>query len=286
LFIRRGPTVQVRDADGNNIVQGDSDPELVYDGPLAVLVNRLSASASEIFAGAIQDYQRGIVLGSQTFGKGTVQELIPLGEGQMKITRAKFYRISGESTQHKGVMPDIMMPDLYDTAEGIGESALPTALPWDTIDPNYYRPYSDLKTILPELITAHENRRKSDPDFTFIEAQIARALENKEKNQLTLNEADLIAEREESDQWRLQITNTRRLAKGQEPFESVAAMDEEADGEEEVIENTAGIDPVVPDELISEDDEDADPYLLESGKILLDILSLQQSDVSLALRNQ
>ena len=118
------------------------------------------------------------------------------------------------------------------------------------------------------------------------EAQIARALENKEKNQLTLNEADLIAEREESDQWRLQITNTRRLAKGQEPFESVAAMDEEADGEEEVIENTAGIDPVVPDELISEDDEDADPYLLESGKILLDILSLQQSDMSLALRNQ
>lgn len=286
LFIRRGPTVQVRDADGNNIVQGDSDPELVYDGPLAVLVNRLSASASEIFAGAIQDYQRGIVLGSQTFGKGTVQELIPLGEGQMKITRAKFYRISGESTQHKGVMPDIMMPDLYDTAEGIGESALPTALPWDTIDPNYYRPYSDLKTILPELITAHENRRKSDPDFTFIEAQIARALENKEKNQLTLNEADLIAEREESDQWRLQITNTRRLAKGQEPFESAAAMDEEADEEEEVIENTAGIDPVVPDDLISEDEEDADPYLLESGKILLDILSLQQSDVSLALRNQ
>jgi len=286
LFIRRGPTVQVRDADGNNIVQGDSDPELVYDGPLAVLVNRLSASASEIFAGAIQDYQRGIVLGSQTFGKGTVQELIPLGEGQMKITRAKFYRISGESTQHKGVMPDIMMPDLYDTADGIGESALPTALPWDTIDPNYYRPYSDLKTILPELITAHENRRKADPDFTFIEAQIARALENKEKNQLTLNEADLIAEREESDQWRLQITNTRRLAKGQEPFESVDAMDEGADEEEEVIENTAGIDPVVSDELISEDDDDADPYLLESGKILLDILSLQQSDVSLALRNQ
>src|SRR5690606_9845526 len=111
LFIRRGPTVQVRDAEGNNIVQGDPDPDIVYDGPLAVLVNRLSASASEIFAGAIQDYQRGLVLGSQTFGKGTVQELIPMAEGQMKITRAKFYRISGESTQHKGVTPDILFPD-------------------------------------------------------------------------------------------------------------------------------------------------------------------------------
>ncbi len=94
--------MQVRDAEGNNIVQGDSDPEVVYDGPLAVLVNRLSASASEIFAGAIQDYQRGIVLGSQTFGKGTVQELIPLGEGQMKITRAKFYRISGKARSTRG----------------------------------------------------------------------------------------------------------------------------------------------------------------------------------------
>ena len=102
--------------------------------------------------------------------------------------------------------------------------------------------------------------------FTFIEAQIARAWKTKRKNQLTLNEADLIAEREESDQWRLQITNTRRLAKGQEPFESVAAMDEGADEEEEVIENTAGIDPVVSDELISEDDDDADPYLWKAGK--------------------
>jgi len=284
LFIRRGPTVQVRDADGNNIVQGDPDPEVVYDGPLAVLVNRLSASASEIFAGAIQDYQRGVVLGSQTFGKGTVQELIPLGDGQMKITRAKFYRISGESTQHKGVTPDIVFPDLYDTAEDIGESALPTALPWDTIEANYYQPYNDLKAILPSLVTRHEERLADNPDFNFIEAQIQRALENREENQLSLNEQELLAEREEADQWRLEITNARRIAKGQEPYESVEAMDDDNDTEEEVAMNNAGIDPVEKDELMTEEDDNADPYLVESGKILLDMIGLQEAEVRLAAR--
>lgn len=285
LFIRRGPTVQVRDADGNNSVQGDSDPEVVYEGPLAVLVNRLSASASEIFAGAIQDYQRGLVLGSQTFGKGTVQELVGLGDGQMKITRAKFYRISGESTQHKGVTPDIVFPDLYDTAEDLGESALPTALPWDTIEPNYYRPYSDLKSVLPTLVNRHEARLQNDPDFTFIEAQIARAFENREKNRLTLNEAKLIAEREESDQWRLQITNARRIAKGEEPYGSIADMDAENESDEDaVVMNNAGIDPVERSERMAEGDDNADPYLVESGKILLDLIGLQGEDVSLAFQ--
>ena len=284
LFIRRGPTVQVRDAEGNNIVQGDSDPEVVYDGPLAVLVNRLSASASEIFAGAIQDYQRGIVLGSQTFGKGTVQELIPLGEGQMKITRAKFYRISGESTQHKGVTPDIVMPDLYDTAEDIGESALPTALPWDTIDPNYYRPYSDLKSIVPTLTDLHENRLEANPDFNLIEAQIERAMINREKNQLSLNEATLISEREEADRWRLEITNIRRIAKGEEPFASIEEMDADSDADDEnIAQNNAGVDPVERNETITEGDDNADPYLVESGKILLDMIALQNDQVSLAL---
>jgi carboxyl-terminal processing protease len=285
LFIRRGPTVQVRDAEGNNIVQGDPDPEIIYDGPLAVLVNRLSASASEIFAGAIQDYQRGLVLGSQTFGKGTVQELIGLGDGQMKITRAKFYRISGESTQHKGVTPDIVFPDLYDAAEDIGESALPTALPWDTIEPNYYRPYTDLKSVIPSLTSLHETRLTGDPDFNFIEAQIARSLENREKNQLTLNEVSLLEERAESNQWRLQITNARRIAKSQDPFASVEAMDEESESEEdEVAQNNAGVDPVESEDLISEGDDNADPYLVESGKILLDLIELQQEQVTLALR--
>ena len=113
LFIGLGPTVQVRDADGHIDIIRDHDPKMVYSGPLVVLVNRLSASASEIFAGAIQDYNRGLVLGGQTFGKGTVQSLMPLSKGQLKATTAKYYRISGQSTQNKGVIPDLEYPDVF-----------------------------------------------------------------------------------------------------------------------------------------------------------------------------
>lgn len=284
LFINRGITVQVRDADGNNIVQGDNDPEIVYDGPLAVLVNRLSASASEIFAGAIQDYQRGLVLGSQTYGKGTVQELIPMNEGQIKITRAKFYRISGESTQHKGVTPDIVFPDLYDVAEDLGESALPTALPWDTIDPHYYRPYANLRQVIPALRNRYEARAANDPDFNYVRAQIERILQNRNRNLLPLNEAKLIAEREEEDAWRLQAENTRRIAKGLEPLPDIDALDAEEGSEDE--DGNLVDDPVVDalnEDLASEDaaaddKEEQDPYIVESGRILLDLVELQQAD--------
>ncbi|KZY90807.1 peptidase S41, partial [Oleiphilus sp. HI0073] len=132
LFIEEGPTVQIRSANDRVEVLTDPDPELVYGGPLVVLVDRLSASASEIFAGAIQDYDRGLVMGSQTFGKGTVQSVRPLNHGQLKITQAKFYRISGASTQHKGVVPDIEIPDIVDRTK-VGEDALENALPWDSI---------------------------------------------------------------------------------------------------------------------------------------------------------
>jgi carboxyl-terminal processing protease len=275
LFIRRGPTVQVRDADGNNSVQGDSDPEITYEGPLAVLVNRLSASASEIFAGAIQDYQRGIIMGSQTFGKGTVQELIPMDEGQMKITRAKFYRISGESTQHKGVTPDILFPDLYDASEDIGESALPTALPWDTIDPNYYRPYTELRPLMPQLASSHDSRLASDPDFVFIKAQINRALENRDNKEITLNEEKLLAERAEDDTWRLDAENKRRETKGLPLLTDTSELDEDP---ESAIAETAP--PQAKNDgqeldTTPEKVEDTDPYLVESGRILLDLLQLQ-----------
>lgn len=274
LFIDRGPTVQVMDADNRNIVQGDSDPGLVYDGPLAVLVNRLSASASEIFAGAIQDYQRGVILGSQTFGKGTVQELIPLGDGQLKITRAKFYRISGESTQFRGVLPDVDFPDIYDVSEEIGEEALDSALPWDTIETtSFYRPFTDLSPYLPTLVNRHEARMQNDPDFNFINAQIQRALENQADNSVSLNRETLLAERAENDAWRLGIENARRLAKGEEPYASIEEMNG-ADEEEEVAVNTPGID----DEAEAEE-ENMDPYIRESGNVLVDLIQLQSSNV-------
>lgn len=171
LFIDTGPTVQIRySGQRNGFVRsyGDADQEIIYDGPLAVLVNRASASASEIFAGAIQDYQRGIVLGGQTFGKGTVQEIIPMNYGQVKLTRSKFYRISGASTQHRGVLPDIEFPDRYQAIETMGESNLDGALPWDTVRPVEYRTYLPLREILPELQARHQERAADDPDFVYL----------------------------------------------------------------------------------------------------------------------
>jgi carboxyl-terminal processing protease len=305
LFIRRGATVQVRDADGNNMVQGDNNEEVVYDGPLAVLVNRLSASASEIFAGAIQDYQRGVVVGGQTFGKGTVQELIPMNEGQIKITRAKFYRISGESTQHRGIEPDITFPDLYDMAEDIGESALPNALPWDTIEPTFYRPWGNLRQYLPDLQARHEARATINPDFNYVRAQIDRALENRERNLLTLQEEKLLAERKADDEWLLQTENARRVAKGLEPYADIDALEGGAsegdnelallrDGldttrverEDDGADTAAGADEELAEEDAAEEEVDEpDPYLVESGRILLDLRELQQTDpLSLAIQ--
>src|SRR4029077_15549990 len=139
LFIDHGPVVQVRDTTGRLEVLDDPQSMPTYDGPLAVLVDRLSASASEIFAGAIQDYHRGLILGQTTFGKGTVQSLMPLDRfsskptsGQLTVTIGKFYRVTGESTQHRGVQPDVPLASAIDTKE-IGESALESALPWDRI---------------------------------------------------------------------------------------------------------------------------------------------------------
>ncbi|MFT5580536.1 MAG: carboxyl-terminal processing protease, partial [Paraglaciecola psychrophila] len=148
LFVESGPTVQIRHSNTQVFRDGKRNASPYYRGPLAVLINRLSASASEIFAGAIQDYDRGIVVGSPSFGKGTVQSLTPLRSGQLKITESKFYRISGESTQHRGVVPDIQFPALYDP-EKVGESSLDNALAWDRISPIRHRKYHRIASILP-----------------------------------------------------------------------------------------------------------------------------------------
>ena len=159
LFIEYGPTVQIRHSSRRVWRDGKRLKGPYYEGPLVVLVNRLSASASEIFAGAMQDYQRGIIVGDRSFGKGTVQTLIPLTEGQLKITESKFYRISGESTQHRGVVPDVEFPSIYDTEE-IGESALDHALNWDQISPIRHSNYGELSTVLPAIQSQfHEAQR-------------------------------------------------------------------------------------------------------------------------------
>ena len=280
LFIETGATVQIRYSglrNGFTRSFGDNDPEVAYTGPLAVLVNRTSASASEIFAGAIQDYQRGIVLGGQTFGKGTVQEIIPMDYGQVKLTRSKFYRISGESTQHRGVIPDITFPDFYDAYEDIGESSLDGALPWDTVRPVEYRPYLAIQALLPELQTRHEARAENSPDFIYLRDQIERTRITRQKEQLSLNEVKVKEEREESRRTEFDAENMRRLLKGLPLNEWVADLNEE-DDEESLIAND---DTASPDELEEDATEDeGDPLLLESGRILADFIALNANRVS------
>ncbi|HEX2867647.1 MAG TPA: carboxy terminal-processing peptidase [Ignavibacteriales bacterium] len=222
LFIKDGPVVQVRNADGSVEVGTDHDDNIFYDGPLAVLVNRSSASASEIFAGAIQDYKRGVIIGQGTYGKGTVQNLIDLNRfpkdpgikyGQLKVTIAKFYRINGGSTQRKGVIPDIKFPSMVDTSD-YGESSEPSALPWDSISPTHYDLYTKLGGIIPELNKLHDERMKKDPVFSNLVEEIQEAKKERDEKTVSLNEAKRKKEQDEQEVRKLNSINERRQAEG------------------------------------------------------------------------
>ena len=281
LFIETGATVQIRYSgirNGFTRPFGDNDPEVAYTGPLAVLVNRTSASASEIFAGAIQDYQRGIVLGGQTFGKGTVQEIIPMDYGQVKLTRSKFYRISGESTQHRGVIPDITFPDFYDAYDDIGESSLDGALPWDTVRPVEYRAYHPIQAAIPELRSLHEERAKTSPDFNYLLGQIERTRELREREEISLNEVVVKQEREDARKEEFEAENMRRALKGL-PLEEWVE-DEDIDEDSLASSDSEVIEPEENEED-SELEED-DPLILESGRILADYINLNGRRVSSA----
>ena len=256
LFIEKGPTVLVRNSDGKVDVLEDENPGAFYKGPLALLVNRLSASASEIFAGAMQDYHRALIIGGQTFGKGTVQTIQPLNHGELKLTLAKFYRVSGQSTQHQGVLPDIAYPSIIDTKE-IGESALPEAMPWDTIKPAV-KPESDpFKPFLAQLKALHDKRTQDDAEFAYIRDRLALSQKLAEQKTVSLNEAQRRAEHTSIEAQQLALENTRRKAKGQEPLKELKKEEEDP---------LAG----APDD--SKPEEDA--YLAETGRILIDYLRL------------
>ncbi len=224
LFIDKGPVVQVRDGRGAVRQHSDPAPGIVYRGPLAVLVNRLSASASEIFAGAVQDYGRGLVLGGQTFGKGTVQTLIPIRRGHLKLTQAKFYRISGESTQHRGVIPDIEFPGVIDKTE-VGESSLDNALPWDSIDRARYSRAGEPSALVEALAARHRRRVNADPDLVHLMARIARLERERGEATLSLSEKTRRARQESDQRQELENENTRRVAKGEKPFASFAELE-------------------------------------------------------------
>jgi carboxyl-terminal processing protease len=269
LFIEYGPTVQIRHSSRRVWRDGKRLKSAYYKGPLVVMVNRLSASASEIFAGAIQDYERGIIVGDRSFGKGTVQTLIPLTEGQLKITESKFYRISGESTQHRGVVPDVEFPTIFDTEE-IGESALDHALNWDQISPIRHSNYGEMSSVLPAIQSQYQKRAAHNPDFIFLEDQIELAQETRQITNLPLNEKARIALRDSQEQKALNIENKRRKARGEELLTALEHKDEEEDDLDQ--QTVDGGDTEEDDEK----KEDDDVLLIEAGRVLVDALRLKQ----------
>lgn len=226
LFINSGPVVQVRDSYGRVKVNGDSDDRVYFDGPLTVLQNRYSASASEIFAAATQDYGRAVVLGEQSFGKGTVQQHRSLNHiydlfdkplGHVQYTIQKFYRINGGSTQNLGVVPDIAFPTAVDPAD-TGESVEDNALPWDSIKPASYQKLTNYSPILPSLKAKHEQRISKDMEFGFILDDIQEYKKDKDINTISLNEKTRIAEQDKTDSKRLARLNKRQKVLGKKPF--------------------------------------------------------------------
>src|ERR1700685_3256165 len=229
LFIDRGPVVQLRDTTGHIEVDDDPNPAIFYSGPMLVLVDRFSASASEIFAGAIQDYGRGLIVGQQTYGKGTVQNAHPLNYtifgrkpelGQLNVTIGKYYRITGESTQDRGVTPDIALPSLIDANE-VGESTRDRALPWDHIEPATFRMEGDLKPIAASLTKLHEERTAGSADFRYLRADITALDSVRNQKSLSLNLKPRETERKQLDASRLERENALRAAHGQPPFKSL-----------------------------------------------------------------
>ncbi len=310
LFIDRGPTVQIRSKSNRVDILTDRDISIIYDGPLAVLVNRLSASASEIVAGAIQDYERGIVIGNQTFGKGTVQSLLPLNRGQLKLTQAKFYRISGESTQERGIIPDIAYPASYNP-DSIGESTLEQPLPWDEIKAARFKTKNEIGQYLPELKSLHQARVANNPDFNYLKEAFAYRKARAEDNYVSLNESKRRQEKEDREAFWLTLENKKRLALGEKvlasfdellPKEPALALtehpkpatntiapeqtDQETDGESITSNEMAGGYSNSTEDITTSQATELDPYLLESGHILLDLITLEGRTASDRLQYQ
>lgn len=240
LFIKTGPIVQVKGRNGFMSRLTDPDPSIVYTGPLIVMINRMSASASEIFAGAIKDYNRGILVGTRTFGKGTVQALQEINNGQLKLTTAKFYRISGESTQNLGVSPDIVYPMLYNPAE-IGESALDGALPWDMSHRAEFIAYSDLVPVIEKLEQAHEQRTMTNPEFAYLRERYDLTTQIYNIRQWSLNETKRRLKKENFKTMELAIENRLRTSRNLLPLETLETLEQnetrtkDADAEKDIL---------------------------------------------------
>ena len=278
LFIKSGPVVQVRDTHNDVEVDKDEDPSIAYTGPMAVLVDRFSASASEIFAGAIQDYGRGLIIGSQTYGKGTVQSEIDLDRyitpsivdklnllasggkpgtkvtstgsvsqfGQLNLTIAKFYRVSGNSTQHKGVIPDIKFPSII-PLDKYGEDTDPSALPFDVIAKSDYTKVGNFTPVIPQLTKLHEQRMSTSPSYKALLEEIAAYKKSEAEKTVNLNELLLKKQRDEDEQRSLDRENTLRVALGHKPLKKGETKPK---------------------------NEDLDALKIEAGQILVDYINI------------
>jgi len=269
LFIDRGPVVQLRNSSGKVEVMDDPESGIAYDGPLTVMVNRFSASASEIFAGAIQDYGRGLVVGSNTYGKGTIQSLVDLNQyvrqganlcgqptcppvdlGQLKITIGKFYRVTGSSTQHRGVVPDLTLPSPIDPGE-YGESAQASALPWDSIAGTEFAATQVARGLVSTLSKESERRADGEGDLKLFTHDVAEARDANSKGSVSLVLTDRTAERDRLEAQRLERENQRRVAHGEKPLEKMSDAPARAPG-----------------------DTGPDPLLDEAAQILVDTVKL------------
>mgnify|MGYP001322384329 CR=1 FL=1 len=261
LFVSSGPTVQVKQSRGFIQPYGSSRAIQIWDKPLLVLVNRYSASASEIVAGAIQDYKRGIVVGQRTFGKGTVQSLEDLSEGQIKITESKYYRVNGMSTQNKGVTPDIELPVTWDI-DTVGESSYPTAMSWDVIRPYRHKKFKMDSKIIEEVVAKYELRLDEEPNLNYLKKVRNRYDLNKNKKLLSLNYEERKIQKELRKSWLLEIENNRRVAIGLETFESFEEMEDYNDSE---------------NDFSNSIDLESDYQLIESTNIMKDFLEFETS---------
>ena len=260
LFVSSGPTVQVKQSRGYIQPYGASRAVQVWDKPMLVLVNRYSASASEIVAGAIQDYKRGFVVGQRTFGKGTVQTLESLSEGQIKITESKYYRINGMSTQNKGVIPDIELPVTWDI-ESVGESSYPTAMEWDVIRPYRHKKFKINPDLIEKVIANYEFRLSEEPNLNYLKKVRDRYDLNKNKKKLSLNLEDRKTQKELRKDWLLSIENERRLKVGLEEFISYKEMEDFNESDTSIENNINLID---------------DYQLIESTNIINDFIDLEK----------
>ena len=259
LFVSSGPTVQVKHSRGYIQPYGDTRAVQVWKKPLLILVNRYSASASEIVAGAIQDYRRGIVVGHRTFGKGTVQSLENLSEGQIKITESKYYRVNGMSTQNRGVIPDIELPATWDI-DSIGESSYPTALEWDVIRPYRHNKFILNKDLVGEVINQFELRLNDEPNLNYLQKVRNRYNLNKNKKQISLNIDNRLIQKDLRKDWLLEIENERRQGNGLNIFGSYEELKDFNDNDSN-------------SDLI---DLKNDFELIESTKIINDYLNLNK----------